>query len=77
MLERHGIATVSITHMPEITQKVGVPRAAHLRFPLGRAFGPAGREDLHRKILQDCLGLLESARQPGEILPLPYRWRRD
>ncbi|HYG56729.1 MAG TPA: hypothetical protein VD902_01485 [Symbiobacteriaceae bacterium] len=56
---------------------MGVPRAVHLRFPLGRAFGPAGRPDLQRAILLDCLKLLETADRPGEILPLPYRWRRD
>ncbi|HYF92538.1 MAG TPA: hypothetical protein VD969_09825 [Symbiobacteriaceae bacterium] len=77
MLEQAGIATVSISHLPEITQKVGAPRAAHLKFPLGRAFGPAGRPDLQRRILLDCLTLLEAAEQPGQIVPLPYRWRRD
>jgi D-proline reductase (dithiol) PrdB len=70
------VATVSITTMPEITIGVGVPRAAHVRFPLGTPFGEPGEHDVHRAILEDALSLIWEATDPGTVVKLPYRWRR-
>lgn len=75
VLERAGIATVSVTLRPDITAHVNVPRAAFVRFPLGNPFGEGGRPDHQRRILEDLLGLVVSAREPT-LVELPWRWRR-
>lgn len=76
--EQEGIATASLTHIPELTEKVTVPRALHIKFPLGRSFGQAGRTDLQRKIVIDLLEIVQNRTPEDEkIQKLPYRWRRD
>lgn len=76
--EEAGIATASVTHLPELTEKVTVPRALHIKFPLGRSFGQAGRTDLQRKIVLDLLEAVQTRKPEDEkIQKLPYRWRRD
>lgn len=75
VLERAGIASVSVTLRPDITAGVGVSRAAFVRFPLGNPFGEAGRADHQRRILEDLLALVESAQEPT-LRELPWRWRR-
>jgi hypothetical protein len=76
IIEAAGVATVSMTTMPEITLGVGVPRAAQVRFPLGTPFGEPGERDVQRAILLDALSLIWEATAPGYVYRLPYRWRR-
>jgi hypothetical protein len=75
-IEAAGIATASLTTMPEITMGVGVPRAGFVRFPLGNPFGEAGHADVQRAILSDLLSLVWEAPGPGTVVKFPYRWRR-
>lgn len=76
--EQAGIATASVTHLPDLTEKVSVPRALHIKFPLGRTFGQAGRTDLQEKITVDLLEAVQNRKEDDEkIQKLPYRWRRD
>ncbi|HKI93087.1 MAG TPA: hypothetical protein VJ986_12365 [Gaiellaceae bacterium] len=74
-LETAGIATASVTLRPDITAHMNVSRAAFVRFPLGNPFGEANRPDHQRRILEELLGLVVSAREPT-LVELPYRWRR-
>nr|WP_169824076.1 hypothetical protein [Anaerobacillus alkalidiazotrophicus] len=76
-VEKEGIATISITHLPELTKKVQPPRALHIKFPLGRSFGAANRVDLQRKIVMDMLNGIIDMEEEEKIRKLPYRWRRD
>ena len=83
-IERKGISTVSVTLKPEITWGVRVPRAAHVRFPLGYPFGEPHRADLQERILSDLFSIAKDAPNPtidspecGPIYRLPYRWRVD
>lgn len=58
-LERRGIVTASITMLPEITAKVGPPRALEVPYPLGYPLGAAGDVALQttilRRLLATCL----------------------
>ncbi len=63
-LERAGITTASITMLPEITRKVGVPRALEVPYPLGYPFGQPHNPDLQRRILRSLLTLLEAPGGP-------------
>jgi hypothetical protein len=74
-IEKAGIPTISISHLPELTKIVRVPRALHLRFPLGRSFGKAGEVDIQRQILLDCLHYLQNITEPENIIALPYKWK--
>jgi hypothetical protein len=65
MLDRRKAATMA------------VPRGLVLRFPFGRPFGAPGNPDQQRVVLEDALALLSSAKEPGEIRSMPYRWRRE
>lgn len=76
-VEKAGIATISITHLPELTEKVDPPRALHLKFPLGRSFGAANRSDLQRKIVLDMLNSIVDMDETEKIRKLSYRWKRD
>jgi hypothetical protein len=74
-IEKEGIPTISISHLADLTEKVRVPRALHLRFPLGRSFGRAGETKMQRKILQDCIRYLREIKKPETIEKLPYKWK--
>ena len=72
-----GIATVLIGVSPEAIEKVLPPRTLLLRFPLGHILGEPGKRVQQLTILQDALGLLISATEPGTLARSPYRWRRE
>ncbi len=57
-LERGGIATASITLLPEITRKVRPPRSLAVPYRLGFPLGEAGRPELQRRILKELLDLV-------------------
>lgn len=63
-LERRGIATASITMLPEITARIRVPRALEVPFPLGYPLGLPNQPEMQREILRALLGLLESEAVP-------------
>ncbi len=77
VIEGAGIATISATMKPEITQYVRAPRAARLRLPQGNPLGEAGRARQQRVILGDLLRLPWVMGEPESIVTLPHRWRRE
>lgn len=75
-LEEAGIATVCIVMRKETAQNVKPPRALFVHFPMGAPLGPAKDIETHHKVLQQALGVLETARQPGTIVDSPLQWKR-
>ena len=75
-LERQGIATVGLSLLRKLTERVKPPRTYYLRYPFGHALGEAGNRDQQRQIVRDALSLLETVTVPGTIVESPYRWRR-
>jgi D-proline reductase (dithiol) PrdB len=73
-IEASGIPTVGITVCPDITERLQVPRAVALRFPMGSPFGSSMDTSMHLRVLRDALSLIESAKTPGDIVRLPYDW---
>ncbi len=61
----------------EVAEKMTPPRVAHVRFPFGRPLGEPDNPDQQRVIIEDALRVLETATEPGTIVSLPYRWRRE
>ena len=63
-LQRHGIATTSISLIREQSEAVQPPRALWVPFPLGRPLGVADNPEFQTDVLRSALGLLESAAEP-------------
>lgn len=74
-IEARGIATASLTLLPEITRAVGVPRALALKFPFGAPCGDPGNASLQQAVLAEALELLASAER-GELRTSRHLWRR-
>lgn len=50
------------------------PRSIFLNFPMGNPFGRANNPEMQREILMHALNFAVAAKEPGEILDLPYEW---
>jgi len=57
-----------------ITASANPPRAAYLDYPLGHTAGRPNELEEQIEIATAALGLIESATEPGQIMPLPHRW---
>ena len=63
-LERRGIATASITMLPDITRAVRPPRALAVPWKLGYALGAAGDPELQTRVLRRLLALCARVNVP-------------
>ena len=77
MIEEAGIATVILNMMPAHQPAVGAPRVAAISHPFGRPYGQVGDAETQRAVLRAALGVLQSARTPGEVVHLPFRWPEE
>ncbi len=77
VVESYGISTVALSLNREISEKIGAPRTLYLRYPYGAPLGEPGDVNQQRAILKQMFGALRTVREPGTIIDLPYRWRRD
>jgi D-proline reductase (dithiol) PrdB len=73
-LEAAGIATVSLSMIPELTRATGAPRVAGIPYPLSRPLGAVGDADGQRAVLRATLALLAEASEPGTVRYLPFLW---
>ena len=73
-IEKAGIPTVSISNIPETTERVSVPRTAFIQYPFGRQLGEVGDRAGQRRICDDMCDLLESAKEAPSYRHLPYEW---
>lgn len=60
--------------MPDIAQRIGIPRALAVEFPFGHTLGHAHDEPEHRVVLTAALELLEQARAPETVALLEAKW---
>jgi hypothetical protein len=74
VLEERGLVTVSLTNMPFITKKIGVPRAVAVEFPFGMIWGHPGEREMHRDVMLQMLEAVETTEKPGTIIELPFTW---
>jgi D-proline reductase (dithiol) PrdB len=74
-IEDAGVPTICITLMPWVTEKVKVPRAVSLEFPLGHPLGKSFDQEQQKMILLETLRVLESIKEPGVIIELLYKWK--
>jgi hypothetical protein len=76
-IEKVGIATVGISIVREYSEKVKPPRTVYLRWPFGHPVGEPGNTLQQRTIVLEALNALYQITEPGSIIDLPYRWRRE
>lgn len=60
--------------MPDVAERIGIPRAVAVEFPFGHTLGHAGAEQEHRVVLGAALDLLEDATVPATIRHLDVEW---
>lgn len=58
-IEKAGIATVSITLLADITERVAPPRALAVDRPLGYPLGQPNNSDLQKRIMREAFALLD------------------
>lgn len=75
--EARGFATVALTNLPELTERVGAPRALASKFPFGAPAGDPGHRALHVAMLSEALARIDAATEPRTIVETTLRWRRD
>jgi hypothetical protein len=73
-MEAAGVATVTLSTLPDFTRSVGAPRVAGIAYPMGMPLGAPGDADGQREVLKAALRVLEEAPTPGEILRMPFEW---
>ena len=77
VIEEAGIPTVILSMIPAYQPSVGAPRVAAISHPFGRPFGAVGDAETQRAVLRAALRVLETARTPGEVAHLPFRWPEE
>lgn len=65
---------MSVSNVPEITERVAVPRAVFVQHPFGRVLGDVGDRAGQRRVCDAALESLESADSPNHYRHLPYAW---
>ena len=74
LFEREGLATVTVTMMPSLAERLGIPRAVGVEFPFGHPFGRPGDVATQTAVLRDALRVLAEAPGPNTVVHLSYVW---
>ncbi len=53
------------------------PRTVYLRWPFGHPLGEPFNIAQQRAVLSEALKALFSIKKPGEIIDLPFKWRKE
>jgi len=57
--------------------KVKPPRTIYLRWPFGHPLGEPFNITQQRAVLAEALKALHCINKPGEIIDIPFKWRRQ
>lgn len=76
-IEKVGIATIGISIVREYSEKVKPPRTVFLRWPFGHPVGEPGNMQQQRAVVLEAFRELYQIKEPGTIVDLPFRWRRE
>jgi len=67
---------VGVSIVREYTEKVKPPRTVFIKWPFGHPLGEAGNVKQQRAVVLEAFKALYTIDTPGEIIDLPFRWRR-
>ena len=76
-IERRGIPTIGISIVRSYSEKVKPPRTIALRWPFGHPLGEPFHVAQQRAVLKKSFDALGEIEVPGEIIDVPFRWRRE
>ncbi len=76
-VEKAGISTIGISIVRSYSETVRPPRTVFLRWPFGHPLGEPFHIAQQRLVLAEALRALSTISEPGTIIDLPYRWRRE
>jgi len=68
---------VSISIVRKFTEEIRPPRAVFLKWPIGHPLGEPFKVKQHMTVLKRAFDALRDIKEPGTIIDLPYRWRRE
>ena len=71
------MTTIGVSIVREYTEKVKPPRSVFLRWPFGHPFGEPFNKNQQRAVLKEIFKAVESISEPGAIVDLPFRWKRE
>jgi len=77
VIEQAGIPTIGISSVRDYSEKVRPPRTVALRWPFGHPLGEPGNIRQQRAVLFETFKALETIEEPGAIIDLPFKWRRE
>jgi hypothetical protein len=70
VLEAHGIATVVVSALPQVTRQLTAPRTLDVPFGLGTPMGPAHDRLTQNRVLAQALAMTTET-----AVPLSRPWR--
>jgi len=73
-IEGAGIATITLSNIPDLTAAVSAPRIAAIEHPFGRTMGMPFAIARQRAVLRATLGAVERITEPGGVEHLPFDW---
>jgi len=76
-IEKAGFPTIGVSIVREYSEKVKPPRTVFLRWPFGHPLGEPFNIAQQRAVLAEALWALYAIQEPGTIINVPYRWRRE
>jgi hypothetical protein len=77
IFDGHGLPTVSVTLVPEITQLGKPSLACFVAQPFGLTLGDVGDTATHLAILRACLAEASRDHPAGVIVDIGFRWTKD
>jgi hypothetical protein len=73
-IESAGIATVSLSNIPDLTASVGVPRLVAIEYLFGRTVGMPNDADGQREVVRATLQAAAEMKQGRDVVHLPFEW---
>lgn len=77
VFDQHGLATVSISQVREISELVKPSLACLVEHPFGLTLGAVGDDATHRAVLRACLAEATKPHPAGTIVDLGFHWLLD
>ncbi len=68
---------MGVSIVREYSEQVKPPRTIFLRWPFGHPLGAPFNNEQQRVVLAEALRALYTIYEPGTIMDLSYKWRRE
>lgn len=75
-IEKAGIPTIGISIVRKFSEEIRPPRTIFVKWPMGHPLGEPFKIETQAAVLKAAFKALETIKEPGTIIDLPYRWKR-